>query len=128
MKNYTLSGWIRRRKAESDGDWHIELTSSKTGAVVDNCIVIEIPPPADGAQYQNALDQFTALVAAAGATIASNGDLSTPVKVKIVGAAFFDGEHRGAQGTSNPPHAHGRCNRDSRSLWEIHPVYGVFAP
>ena len=96
--------------------------------MVDNCIVIEIPAASEGSQYQNVRDQFAALASAAGATIAANGDLSKPVRVKVVGPAFFDGEHRGAQGTSNPPHQHGRCNRDSRSLWEIHPVYGMFSP
>ena len=119
---------MRRRKGEADGDWHLEVTSTRTGAVVNNCVVIEVPPASDGSQYQVVRDQFNALVAAAGATIASNGDLSTAVRMKFVGPAFFDGEHRGARGTSNPPHNHGRCNRDSRSLWEIHPVYGCSVP
>ena len=64
--------------------------------MVDNCIVIEIPAASEGSQYQNVRDQFAALASAAGATIASNGDLSKPVRVKVVGPAFFDGEHRGA--------------------------------
>jgi hypothetical protein len=44
---YELTAWARRRKVQNgatgDGDWHIELTSSRTGAVT-NCIVTEIPP------------------------------------------------------------------------------------
>jgi hypothetical protein len=43
---YQLTAWARRLKVQNgatgDGDWHIELTSSKTSAVT-NCIVIEIP-------------------------------------------------------------------------------------
>jgi hypothetical protein len=54
---------------------------------------------------------------AADALIASIGNLPTPVRVKVVGPAFFDGEHRRAPGTAIPPHNHGHCNRDSRSLW-----------
>lgn len=128
LQNYYVIGWVRRRKAEADGDWHIELTATKTMSVPNNCIVVEIPPVSAGAQYQAARNQFDALITAAGATYSSAGDLAPPVRVKIVGAAFFDGEHRGAQGTPKPPHQHGRCNRDSRSLWEIHPVYGAYAP
>ena len=72
LKNYSVTGWIRRRLAEDDGDWHIELTSARTGAVADSCIVVEIPSGSEGGQFQVARDQFTALVTAAGATIKSN--------------------------------------------------------
>lgn len=85
-----------------------------------------IPDPQSGAEFQTVRDQFNALLTSAGATIDSHCDLSKPVHVKIVGPAFFDGEHRGARGTTNPPHGHGRCNSSSRALWEIHAVYGIF--
>jgi len=47
QKVYQLTAWARRLKVQNgatgDGDWHIELTGSKTSSVY-NCIVIEIPP------------------------------------------------------------------------------------
>jgi hypothetical protein len=125
--NYYLYGWVHRvKKGEEDGDWHMELTATRNVTPRDNCIVVEIPSPDDGSQYRIVRDQFDAILADAGVTINSSGDLSSPVRVKIVGPAFFDAEHRGARGTTNPPHGHGRCNSDSRALWELHPVYGVF--
>jgi hypothetical protein len=129
LTNYYLNGWVRRViKDEADGDWHMEVTSSRTGAVPNNCIVVEIPSQDEASQYRIVRDQFDAILSDAGVTINSSGDLSSPVRMKIVGPAFFDAEHRGARGTPNPPHGHGRCNRDSRSLWELHPVYGVYTP
>jgi len=52
LRTYSLPGWVRRvKEGESDGDWHIELTSARTGAVANRCIVAGIPPPDESAQY-----------------------------------------------------------------------------
>ena len=127
LKTYSVRGWVRLRKSEADLDWHIELTATKTAAVPDHCVVVEIPDPSFGHQFQIARDQFDALVTAAGVSFNGNTP-SEPVRMKFLGVAFFDGGHRGAQGTSNPPSGHGRCGGTSRALWEIHPVYLVVAP
>jgi hypothetical protein len=123
---YEVSAWARRLKVESgasgDGDWHIELTGSKTGSVA-NCVVIEIPPEAVNAAYGKARQNFLKAADDAGATIAQNGDVVPPVRIIVTGLPFFDGEHRGAG--SNAPTQHGRCNSNVNALWEIHPVYSV---
>lgn len=75
LKTYSLRGWVRRVKKEEDGDWHVELTGARTGDVT-NCVIVEIPNPDDGSQYTIVRHQFNALIDAAGASIASNGDVT----------------------------------------------------
>jgi hypothetical protein len=126
---YRLTAWARRLKLENsasgDFDWHIELTGARTSSVY-NCIVVEIPPDTINPAYFQARQDFLATVTDAGSTINGSGDVVPPVRVKVSGLAFFDGEHRGAG--SNQPHKHGRCNSKTSALWEIHPVYSVSAP
>ena len=127
---YQLTAWARHlavqnHGASADFDWHIELTGSKTSNKY-NCIVIEIPPDTLNPAYSQARQDFLATVTDAGSTIDDNGDVKPPVRVKVKGLAFFDGEHRGAG--SKPPHQHGRCNSKTSALWEIHPVYAVSTP
>ena len=122
LKSYSLLGWVRRVKTgQDDGDWHIELTSRRDSPV-DSCIVVEIPPVALSANYGQAradLQDF--------ASWNSQGDVDPPVRLRFIGAAFFDGEHRGAD-RSRTDTKHGRCNASARALWELHPVYWVRKP
>lgn len=124
-KTFILTGWVHRRKQETgptgDGDWHLELTAQKTDTVPNNCIVVEIPDPKYGVMFKAARDSF--MIKTKHVKIDNHGDLSTPIQITVAGPAFFDGEHRGARSTNNPPRAHGRCNSVSQALWEIHPVY-----
>lgn len=121
---YSVTGWVRRvRTGEADGDWHIELTA-RQDSPADSCIVLEIPPAELGGNYAQARQDVQSL---AGWT--SNGDVSPPVRLRFIGAAFFDGEHRGGPGRRDQTDgAHGRCNSSARALWEIHPVYWVRQP
>jgi hypothetical protein len=124
LKVYSVIGWVRRVKTgESDGDWHIELTS-RQDSPVGSCIVIEIPPGSPGGNYAQARQDLRTRV-----TWRSNGDVSPPVRLRFIGAAFFDGEHRGgAAHRDRADGAHGRCNSSARALWELHPVYWVLDP
>jgi hypothetical protein len=126
---YNLTAWARKlavqNGATGDGDWHIELTGSKNSSIY-SCIVIEIPPDTLNPAYFHARQDFLAAITNAGSTINGSGDVVPPVRLKVTGLAFFDGEHRGSG--SNPPHQHGRCNSKTSALWEIHPVYAVSAP
>jgi len=71
QKVYKLTAWARRLKVQNgatgDGDWHIELTGSKTSAVT-NCIVIEIPPDTLNPAYFQARQDFLATITDAGST------------------------------------------------------------
>jgi hypothetical protein len=124
LRVYSLLGWVRRVKTgESDGDWHLELTA-RQDSPVDSCIVVEIPPPDLSGNYAVARQDLQAM-----ANWGSNGDVSPPVRLRIIGAAFFDGEHRGGPTRRDRTDgAHGRCNASARALWELHPVYWVKQP
>jgi hypothetical protein len=121
---YSLLGWVRRvRTGQDDGDWHIELTS-RSDAPVDSCVVVEIPPAELGGNYAQARIDLQSWV-----SWNSQGDVSAPVRLRFIGAAFFDGEHRGGPTRRDRTDgAHGRCNSSANALWELHPVYWVRQP
>jgi hypothetical protein len=124
LRVYSLFGWVRRVKTgETDGDWHVELTA-RQNSPIDSCIVVEIPPPDLSAKYQDARADLGVLL-----SWDSQGDVTPAVRLKFIGAAFFDGEHRGgATRRDQTDGAHGRCNSSARALWELHPVYWVKTP
>lgn len=124
---YRLLGWVRRiEKHKDDGDWHIELTERRDNPP-DSCLVVEIPPPNLSARYRNARADLEGLLGAR--SVAKSGDLAGPVQVRVIGAAFFDGQHRrGARKGGEIDGKHGRCNSSVRALWELHPVYRVERP
>ncbi len=121
---YSVLGWVRRVKTrEDDGDWHIELTARAHGTI-DSCMIAEIPPAELGANYDQARADLKNRV-----TWDSNGDVAQPVRLRFIGAAFFDGEHRGGATRRNETDTnHGRCNSSARALWELHPVYWIKQP
>lgn len=124
LQVYSVLGWVRRVKTqETDGDWHIELTArqdSDTGS----CIVAEIPPPELGGNYAQARADLQNFV-----NWNSRGDVIPPVQLRFIGAAFFDGEHRGnAAHRDQTDGGHGRCDSSAHALWELHPVYWVRQP
>jgi hypothetical protein len=122
---YYVFGWVRRiDTTESDCDWHIEITSTKTGNI-DNCIVVEIPKGSGNGLYDEARSSFQAALGGP----PHDGLLGAPVRMEFIGPAFFDSFHRGAKATNpNGAHSHGHCNSSARALWEIHPVYWVLQP
>ena len=58
---YSVTGWVRRVGAQDDGDWHIELTQTRRGAL-DSCIVVEIPPGDDDPTFDEARASFERLL------------------------------------------------------------------
>jgi hypothetical protein len=85
---YQLTAWARKLAVQNgpsgDGDWHIELTGSKTSSVY-NCVVIEIPPDTLNPAYFQARQDFLATITNAGSTINNAGDVKPPVRVKVTG-------------------------------------------
>ena len=119
---YAVTGWVRRVRNEEDGDWHIEITSTKTSPVT-SCVVVEIPPASDNLIFAQARQRLEDLLNHTMGT--GDYDPASPVRVKFVGPAFFDGEHRKAAPHRDQGTAHGRCNK---TVWELHPVYWVLKP
>ena len=119
---YRVRAWVRAvRKAEEDGDWHVELTA-RENTPIDSCIVAEIPPAHPDGTFGRARADLDTLLASS--VVRSDGTVDPPVQLRFIGAAFFDGEHRGSDHTRTDGH-HGRCNSSARALWELHPVYWV---
>lgn len=120
---FTLVAWVRFVKDESnDDDWHVELTSNRSSPRT-SCIVAEIPSDDYGQMFAAVRDSFLAVTGLA--DVRQKGDtLRPPVKVRVTGAAFYDGWHRSSTGASG----HGHCNKSARALWEIHPVYRIERP
>jgi len=110
----SVIGWVRRvDKTKDDGDWHIELTEARRDPV-EACIVVEIPMPELHATFRSA--RATLDSALAGTHVNRHGDLAKPIRLRVIGAAFFDGE------------PHGRCWSTVGALWEIHPVFRIESP
>ena len=124
---YGISAWVRRvDKHKDDGDWHIELTE-RADSPSDSCVVIEIPAPQYSPRYAGARAALDSLIG--DVKVRKRGVLARPLRARISGAAFFDGQHRrGERRSDKIDGAHGRCNSSVRALWEIHPVYRVTAP
>jgi hypothetical protein len=124
---FAVTGWLRRiHLHEADGDWHIELTQEQTTPVT-SCLIVEIPAERYGTVYGQARAALAALVDTT--RLSPAGDLVPPVRVRVSGAAFFDGYHQrepsGGGGGPSQAVGHGRCNASLKALWEIHPVYRV---
>ena len=123
LRTYSVIGWVRRvKKQETDGDWHIELTRQANSSPTA-CIVAEIPPTSPNGNFGQARTDLDALLASA--QVAGDGEVTPPIRVRLVGAAFYDGFHHTAAGGAS---GHGGCNASGRALWELHPVYFVRAP
>src|SRR2546426_9879028 len=87
-----VTGWVRRmRLHERDGDWHIELTDAATTPVT-SCIIAEIPAETYGVIYRRAPGALAALVDTT--QLSPTGDVDPPVRVRLTGAAFYDGYHQ----------------------------------
>jgi hypothetical protein len=125
LQVYSVLGWVRRVKTgETDGDWHIELTA-RADSDTGSCIVAEIPPVELGGNYAQARTDLQSLVT----WDSQHGDVIPPVRLRFIGAAFFDGDHRGnATHRDQTDGGHGRCDSSAQALWELHPVYWVRQP
>lgn len=124
LRKYRVTGWVRTiRKGEDDGDWHVEVTSTRTTPVT-NCVVVEIPTASYAPEFGTARTDLTSLTS--GSALDNNtGKLTPPVRLKFTGAAFDDGWH-GPNGAM--PSGHGQCNSTLGAVWEIHPIFKVGRP
>jgi len=127
LRTYSLLAWVRRvDKYKDDDDWHLELTD-RADSPVDSCIVAEIPHPRYSPRYALARSALDSLIVAH--RVGKGGMLRRPVRARVTGLAFFDGQHRrGGRRSERIDGGHGRCNASVQALWEIHPVYRIGSP
>lgn len=126
LRLYTVTAWVRRvDKEKDDGDWHVELTE-RPASPPDSCVVVEIPARKYSPRYAAARAALDSLIASTKRR--RGGFLAEPVRARITGVAFFDGQHRRGRRTDRIDGGHGRCNTSVRALWELHPVYRIESP
>ena len=118
-KPFSVLGWVRRTRTETDGDVHVEITQKANDAVTD-CFVVEIPAADLSPRFNKARNDLAALLSV---SQLSDTDFTTPIRVRFTGLAFWDGWHA----TSTLPANHGRCNSTKGAAWELHPVFKVSA-
>lgn len=116
------TGWLHLVAAETDGDFHIQLSASPTSG--SPCLIVEIPDPkfiADPvlkAQAVAARAWIAAQVFHGHAPARRGSIVKTPVRVRVTGALFFDDSHVGDR-------ARGKKGMKAGTLWELHPVTAI---
>jgi len=127
LRTSSLLAWVRRvDQHKDDGDWHLEVTD-RGDSPADSCIVAEIPDPRYSSRYALARSALDSLIVAH--RVGKGGMLRRPVRARVTGLAFFDGQHRrGGRRSERIDGGHGRCNASVQALWEIHPVYRIGSP
>jgi hypothetical protein len=118
LNTYGVVAWVRVFRLEADSDWHVELTATAT-APLASCMIAEFPPIRYGSVFAKARNQLALALTASEVTV--TGFVVPPVRLRFVGAAFYDGWHL-THGR------HGDCNQPPGGLWELHPVFSVEAP
>lgn len=117
-KRYAVTAWLWRVKhSPDDGDYHLELTDSKTN-FTERCLVAEVPEAKWGKGYGSVRKAFEKII---GGAVAGTKDFAKPIHVRVTGVAFWDGWHAGV----DHPSSHGRCNAAGIGVWELHPVTRV---
>jgi hypothetical protein len=105
----------------NDCDFHLEV--SEVGGSVDaDRVIVEIPQKAPFVAARNALLNR---LQAAGVTLHARTKLTQPIRVQVLGFAFYDAWHFSA---TNPQRGNHHGSPQVGSLWEIHPVWAIIFP
>lgn len=115
-------GWMHLVAAETDGDYHIQISDSPASG--DPCLIVEVPNPDPDFEMdpklQPLFEQVRAFVRdellhgkepSTGGTI-----LHQPVYVTVTGQLFYDVAHVGEA------RSRGKKHMRAANLWEIHPI------
>jgi hypothetical protein len=116
-----VKGYLHLVASEKDdGDYHIQISSSKTNG--DNCFIVEVPDPAP-VKDKWLKKQFTAVREVVNGLLEEDGlkptakgaiSKSHPL-VYVTGQLFYDNSHTHNQ-------KRGKQGMQSYCLWEIHPI------
>jgi hypothetical protein len=123
-------GYVHVVALESDGDYHIQVTGSKTSG--NQCLIVELPM--DKAHFESdptlralsaTLRPFlrTKLLHGTAAEFSEGGNwMVGQVYMSISGQLFFDDWHVGQPPRGKSPNGHAG---HAATLWEIHPVTDI---
>lgn len=121
-------GWLHLVAAESDGDYHIQISGSQNSG--DNCLIVEVPTPAspfvtshEVQSTSSKVREFIRSKLLRGKEPSVRGSIMKhPPYVTVTGQLFYDDAHVG-----DPPR--GKKGMHAATLWEIHPITDIsFAP
>jgi hypothetical protein len=128
-------GYIRLVAGESDGDYHMQLTT--TPDTFDNCLVVEVPKDDPEFVHDPGVSAAAKSVRDFVMTQLKTGDptgrivvIVNPTYVEITGQLFFDAEHQAAMAKNifRGKSIHGK-QLPSKTSWEVHPIIKIsFAP
>ena len=119
---WTLKGDLWAINIElNDCDFHLEV-SELGGSVNSDRVIVEIPQTAPFVAARNALLNK---LHGAGLTLHARTKLAQPIRVQVLGFAFFDAWHFSA---ANPQRGNHHGSPQVGSIWEIHPVWAIIFP
>jgi hypothetical protein len=105
----------------NDCDFHLEV--SEVGGSVDNDrVIVEIPQTPPFVAARNALLNK---LHAAGVTLHARTKLTQPIRVQVLGFAFYDAWHFSS---TDPQRGNHHGSPQVASIWEIHPVWAIIFP
>ena len=105
----------------NDCDFHLEI-SDVGGSANDDRVIVEIPQLPRFVAARNALINQ---LHAAGVALHKRTILTNPIRVQVLGFAFYDAWHFSA---ANPLRGNKHGSPKVGSLWEIHPVWAIIFP
>ena len=119
--NVRVIGWIFHAKREDDEDYHVIVGTKSSG--VDNTFMnVEVSGLPSGGKDSTDLKAVRVQFEGITQRTISRGrynDFTPPIKVRITGSLFFDGDH--APGSIGPN------GHKPKTVWEIHPVAKIEA-
>jgi hypothetical protein len=105
----------------NDCDFHLEI-SEVGGSVDSDRVIVEIPQTPPFVAARNALLNK---LHAAGVTLHARTKLAQPIRVQVLGFAFYDAWHFSS---ANPQRGNHHGSPQVGSIWEIHPVWAIIFP
>jgi hypothetical protein len=118
----TLKGdlWAINIEA-NDCDFHLEI-SDVGNSSADDRIIAEIP---QGPFFLAARNALIRQLSTAGIRPSRRIRFTQPIRVQVLGYAFFDAWHYSA---ANPQRGNNHGSPQVASIWEIHPVWAIIFP
>src|SRR5439155_7209774 len=111
----------------TDGDYHIQVSDSRTDR--DNVVIMEVPYPdfASNAQLKTKVDALRAklrgkLHKGTEFSMSKGSCMLHPVRMRLVGQLFYDETH---STSGDPGGGRGKQGHHAATLWEIHPLFSA---
>jgi len=117
-----VEGWVHLIAFEPDGDYHIQMTASRTDG--NHNLIVEVPCPAFvKPRLRSRVGDVRAFVLAelpGGREASAAGRPIKPARfVRLRGQLFYDANHFGGE-------PRGKLGMKAATIWEVHPVVAMW--